>query len=233
MLVCATFQPALFTGGETQAPILLKLAADHFEDHLSRLIMHTAEFTLKGGRLDLDILRNEQAQEVHLAAAKLQDQVNTWVELNQQRTNRWHVLRLALRNCIKHPIIAEAIASIKAGEKGDAAAVRRFRDTYSVHAESRRLLDELVLEIRADDVVDHIDSQAYTIFCQQMDGLVSIAQAWLLEVIPADMRPKDVQDFLQKFHTLLKRSIHNLESHPKHTDLEHRAGSAILLKLLF
>ncbi|MDP2100262.1 MAG: hypothetical protein U1C96_00575 [Gallionella sp.] len=233
LLVCATFQPALFTGGETQAPILLKLAADHFEDHLSRLIMHTAEFTLKGGRLDLDILRNEQAQEVHLAAAKLQDQVNTWVELNQQRTNRWHVLRLALRNCIKHPIIAEAIASIKAGEKGDAAAVRRFRDTYSVHAESRRLLDELVLEIRADDVVDHIDSQAYTIFCQQMDGLVSIAQAWLLEVIPADMRPKDVQDFLQKFHTLLKRSIHNLESHPKHTDLEHRAGSAILLKLLF
>ncbi|QTQ30065.1 p-loop-containing nucleoside triphosphate hydrolase [Aromatoleum bremense] len=233
LLVCATFQPALFAGGETQAATLLKLAADHFEDHLSRLITHTAEFTLRGGRLDLDILRNEQAQEVHLAAAKLQDQVNTWVELNQQRTNRWHALRLALRSCIKHPIIAEAIAAIKAGEQGDAAAVRRFRDTYSVHAESRRLLDDLVVEIRADAVVsDQIDSQAYTTFCQQMDGLVSIAQAWLLEVTPADMRPNEVQDFLQKFHTLLGRSIHNLESHPEHADLEHRAGSAILLKLL-
>jgi hypothetical protein len=233
LLVCATFQPALFAGGETQAPALLKLAADHFEDHLSHLLTHTAEFTLRGGRLDLDILRNEQAQEVHLAAAKLRDQVNSWVELNQLRTNRWHVLRLALRNCINHPIIAEAIASIKAGEKGDAAAVRRFRDTYSVHSESRRLLDDLVLEIRSDATVnDNIDSQAYSSFCQQMDGLVSIAQAWLLEVMPADMQPKEVQDFLQKFHTLLERSIHNLEDHPGHADLEHNAGSAILLKAL-
>lgn len=233
LLVCATLQPALFAGGETQAATLLKLAADHFDDHLSRLITDTADFTLRGGRLDLDTLRNEQAQEAHLAAAKLQDQVNTWVELNQQRTNRWHALRLALRSCIKHPIIGDTIAAIKAGEQGDSAAVRLFVNTYSTHTESRRLLDDLVVEIRADAAVsDHIDTPAYTTFCQQIDGLVSIAQAWLLEVVPSDVRPKDVQDFLRKFHTLLERSIHNLESHPGHADLEHRAGSTILLKLL-
>lgn len=233
LLVCATLQPALFAGGQTQAATLLRLAADHFEDHLSRLINHTADFSLRGGRLDLDILRNEQAEEVHMAAAKLQDLVNAWVELNQQRTNRWHALRLALRNCIKHPVIAAAIAAIKAGEQGDIAAVQIFVDTYSSHTESRRLLDELVVEIRADAPVnDNIDSQAYTTFCQQMDGLVSIAHAWLLEVVPSDMRPKDVQNFLQKFHTLLEHSIHNLENHPGHADLEHRAGSAILLKVL-
>lgn len=233
LIVCATLQPALFAGGETQAATLLKLAADHFDDHLSRLITDTADFTLRGGRLDLDILRNEQAQEAHLAAAKLQDQVNTWVELNQQRTNRWHALRLALRSCIKRPIIGDTIAAIKAGEQGDSAAVRLFVNTYSTHTESRRLLDDLVVEIRADAAVsDHIDTPAYTTFCQQIDGLVSIAQAWLLEVVPSDVRPKDVQDFLRKFHTLLERSIHNLESHPGHADLEHRAGSTILLKLL-
>lgn len=233
LLVCATLQPALFAGGQTQAASLLRLAADHFEDHLSRLINHTADFSLRGGRLDLDILRNEQAQEAHLAAARLQDQVNTWVELNQQRTNRWHALRLALRNCIKQPVIADAIAAIKAGEQGDSAAVQAFASTYSSHGESRRLLDDLVIEIRADaPVSDHIDSQAYTTFCQQMDGLVSIANAWLLEVAPSDVRPKDVQNFLQKFHTLLERSIHNLENHPGRADLEHRAGSFILLKAL-
>ena len=233
LLVCATLQPALFAGGQTQAATLLRLAADHFEDHLSRLINHTADFSLRGGRLDLDILRNEQAEEVHLAAAKLQDLVNAWVELNQQRTNRWHALRLALRNCIKHPVIAAAIAAIKAGEQGDVATVQIFVDTYSSHTESRRLLDDLVEEIRADaPVSDNIDSQAYTTFCQQMDGLVSIAHAWLLEVVPSDMRPKDVKNFLQKFHTLLEHSIHNLENHPSHADLEHRAGSAILLKVL-
>jgi len=233
LLVCATLQPALFAGGETQAATLLKLAADHFDDHLSRLLTDTADFTLRGGRLDLDILRNDQAQEAHLAAAKLQDQVNTWVELNQQRTNRWHALRLALRSCIKHPIIGDTIAAIKAGEQGDSAAVRLFVNTYSTHTESRRLLDDLVVEIRADAAVsDHIDTPAYTTFCQQIDGLVSIAQAWLLEVMPSDVRPKDAQDFMRKFHTLLERSIHNLESHPDHADLEHRAGSTILLKLL-
>lgn len=233
LLVCATLQPALFAGGETQAATLLKLAADHFDDHLSRLITDTADFNQRGGRLDLDILRNEQAQEAHLAAAKLQDQVNTWVELNQQRTNRWHALRLALRSCIMRPIIGDTIAAIKAGEQGDSAAVRLFVNTYSTHTESRRLLDDLVVEIRADaPVSDHIDTPAYTTFCQQIDGLVSIAQAWLLEVVPSDVRPKDVKDFLQKFHTLLERSIHSLESHPVHADLEHRAGSTILLKLL-
>lgn len=233
LLVCATFQPALFAGGETQAATLLKMGADHFDDHLSRLITHTADFTLRGGRLDLDMLRNEQAQEVHLAAAKVRDQVNTWVDLNQQRTNRWHALRLALRNCIKHPVLANAIAAIKAGEAGDSAAVRLLVNTYSSHTESRRLLDDLVEEIRADATVsDHIDSQAYSTFIQQMDGLVSIAQAWLLEVVPSEMRPKEVKEFLEKFHTLLGRSIHNLENHPGHADLEHRAGSAILLKVL-
>ena len=233
LLVCATLQPALFAGGETQAATLLKLAADHFDDHLGRLITHTADFTLRGGRLDLDVLRNEQAQEVHQAAAKLQDQVNTWVELNQQRTNRWHALRLALRTCIKRPIISEAIAAIKAGEQGDSAAVRLFVNAYSFHAESRRLLDDLVVEIRSEAVIsDHIDSQAYTAFCQQMDALVSIAQAWLLEVMPADVRPTEVQEFLRKFHTLLERSTHNLESQSGHADLEHRAGSTILLKML-
>ncbi|SFI22227.1 protein TonB, links inner and outer membranes [Collimonas sp. OK307] len=233
LLVCATLQPALFAGGETQAATLLKLAANHFDDHLSRLINDTADFTLRGGRLDLDILRNEQAQEAHLAAAKLQDQVNSWVELNQQRTNRWHALRLALRSCIKRPIIGDTIAAIKAGEQGDSAAVRLFVNTYSTHTESCRLLDDLVVEIRTDAAVsDHIDTPAYTTFCQQIDGLVSIAQAWLLEVAPAEVRPNDVQDFLQKFHTLLERSIHNLESHPGHADLEHRAGSIMLLKHL-
>lgn len=233
LLVCATLQPALFAGGQTQAATLLRMAADHFKDHLSLLINHTADFSLRGGRLDLDIMRNEQADEVHIAAAKLQDLVNAWVELNQQRTNRWHALRLALRNCIKHPMIAAAIAAIKAGEQGDIAAVQIFVDTYSSHTESRRLLDELVVEIRSDAPVnDNIDSQAYTTFCQQIDGLVSIAHAWLLEVVPPDMRPKDVQNFLQKFHTLLEHSIHNLENHCGHADLEHRAGSAILLKML-
>ncbi len=233
LLVCATLQPALFAGGETQAATLLKLAADHFDDHLSRLITDTADFTLRGGRLDLDVLRNEQAQEAHLAAAKLQDQVNTWVELNQQRTNRWHVLRLALRNCISCPVIGDTIAAIKAGEQGDSAAVRLFVNTFSSHNESRRLLDDLVAEVRADaPISDHIDTPAYTTFCQQIDGLVSIAQAWLLEVVPSDVRPKEVKDFLQKFHTLLERSILNLESHPVDADLEHRAGSSILLKLL-
>src|SRR5574340_347985 len=81
-----------------------------------------------------------------MAAAKLQDQVNTWVELNQQRTNRWHALRLALRSCIKRPIIGDTIAAIKAGEQGDSAAVRLFVNTFSTHTESRRLLDDLVVE---------------------------------------------------------------------------------------
>ncbi len=233
LLVCATLQPALFAGGETQAPTLLKMAADYFDDYLSRFITHTADFTLRGGRLDLQMLRNEQAQEMHLAAAKVRDQVNNWVNLNQQRTNRWIGLRVALRNCIERPVVASAIAAINSGDAGDTAAVRLFVNTYSTHTESRRLLDELVMEIRADATVsDHIDSQAYSTFCQQIDGLVSIAQAWLLEVAPSEMRPKDVQDFLQKFHTLLERSIYSLESHPGHADLEHRAGSTTLLKVL-
>jgi hypothetical protein len=191
LLVCATLQPALFAGGETQAATLLKTGADHFDDHLSRLITHTADFSLRGGRLDLEVLRNEQAEEVHLAAAKLRDQVDTWVDLNQQRTNRWIALRLALRNCIKHPVLASAIAAIKLGETGDSAAVRLFVNTYSSHTEARQLLDDLVVEIRADATVsEHIDSQAYSTFCQQIDSLVSIAQAWLIEVAPSEVRPE-------------------------------------------
>ncbi len=123
--------------------------------------------------------------------------------------------------------------AIRAGEGGDIAAVRFFVSTYSSHTESRRLLDDLVEEIRADaNVNEQMDSNAYTTFCQQMDSLVAIGQAWLLEVAPSDVHPKDVQDFQQKFYTLLERSIHNLESHLGHSDLEHRAGSTILLKSL-
>lgn len=233
LLVCATLQPALFAGAQTQAATLLRLAADHFDDHLSQLITHTADFSRRGGRLDLDVLRNEQGQQVHQAVAKIQDQLNAWVQVNQQRTNRWHALRLALRKCADRPVLAEAVAAIMEGETGDGAAVSRFVEKYSSHVESRRLLDELVDEIRADaPVSDQIDSQAYTTFCHQIDALVSIANAWLLEVAPLGVRPKEVQAFLQKFHTLLERSIYALENHPGYADLEHRAGSGILLKAL-
>ncbi|MFN4236047.1 MAG: hypothetical protein ACK4FZ_02220 [Vogesella sp.] len=236
LLVCATLQPALFAGSQTQAATLLRLAADQFDDHLghlSQLITHTADFSLRGGRLDLDLLRNEKGQQVHLAVAKLQDQVNAWVQVNQQRTKRWHALRLALRKCSDRPILAQAIAAIKEGETGDSAAVRSFVDKYSSYAESRRLLDDLVVEIRADSPVsDHIDSHAYSTFCRQIDALIAIANAWLLEVAPPDVRLNEVQEFLQKFHTLLERSIHALENHPGHAELEHRAGSIILLKAL-
>lgn len=221
LLVCATLQPALFAGNQTQAATLLRLAANHFDDHLSGLVTHTADFSLRGGRVDLDLLRNQQGQQVRLAVTKLQDQVNTWVQVNQQRTNRWHALRLALRKCADQPILAEAIAAIKEGETGDCAAVRRFVDRYASHNESRRLLDDLVVEIRSDaPASDHIDSPAYTTFCHQIDALVSIANAWLLEVAPPDMGPTETKDFLQKFHTLLERSINALENHPRHVDLE-------------
>lgn len=233
LLVCATLQPALFAGNQTQAATLLRLAANHFDDHLSGLVTHTADFSLRGGRVDLDLLRNEQGQQVRLAVTKLQDQVNAWVQVNQQRTNRWHALRLALRKCADQPILAEAIAAIKEGETGDGTAVRRFVDRYASHTESRRLLDDLVVEIRSDvPASDHIDSPAYTTFCHQIDALVSIANAWLLEVAPPDMGPTETRDFLQKFHTLLERSINALENHPRQVDLEHRAGSATLLRAL-
>jgi hypothetical protein len=233
LLVCATLQPALFAGGQTQAATLLRLAADHFDEHLNRLINLTADFSLRGGRLDLDLLRNEQAQEVHVAVAKLQDQVTAWVDRNQQRTNRWHALRLALRNCISHPAVGDAIEAIRAGERGDSAAVQNFADTYGSHTASRLLFDELVTQIREDSPVsDTIDSQAYTTFCHQMDGLVAIARAWLLEVAPSVMRPNDVQDFVRKFRTLLAHSIHSMEGHTAYDDLEHRAGRALLLRAL-
>lgn len=233
LLACATLQPALFAGGETQAPTLLKLAAPHFEDHLRQLISQTADFTMRGGRLDLDTLRNVKAQEVHKVATKLLGQVDSWVELNQNRTTGWHPLRMALRLSFKRPIIEGAINAIRTGEQGNVAAVRDFVNAYSTHVESRRLMDELVDELRADvQFADHIDAPAYNTFCQQMDALVSIAQEWLIEVVPSDVQAKDIQDFLRKFHTLLRQSVLALESHSEYSDLEHRAGYAMLLKLL-
>ena len=234
LLVCATLQPALFAGGETQAPTLLKAAANYFDGHLKQLISSVAEFTMRGGRVDLDALRNDEGQEVHLAAAKIQDQVNAWVDINAQRTTRWHALRVALKISSEEPIIAPAIAALRQGERGDSAAVRLFVNTYSSHAESRRLLDDLVQRIRVDysGPIDHIDNHAYVSFCQQIDSLVAIAQAWLLEVVPAQVRPKEASDFLARFHTQLDRSIASLMAHPRYADQEHRAGNNLLLHAL-
>jgi hypothetical protein len=233
LIVCATLQPALFASGQTQAPTLLRFASNHFDQHLQRLIQITSEFTLRGGRLDLDLLRNEKGQEIHKLASKLQADLNNWIELNQKRSKRWHALRIALRKCRNIPIIAAAITAINEGEAGDAYSVRKFVESYSTHAESRRLLDELVEEIRSDATFnENIDNQAYITFCYQIDILIGIANTWLLEVAPNEIRPKEFQEFLQKFNTLLERSIHTLEDHPSHEDLEHRAGSSLLLNTL-
>ena len=234
LLVCATLQPALFAGGETQAPTLLKAAADYFDGPLEQLISNVADFTMRGGRVDLDALRNEDGQEVHLAEARIQDQVNAWVDINAQRTTRWHALRVALKISSEEPIIAPAIAALRHGKEGDSSAVRHFVNTYSSNAESRKLLEDLVQRIRVDysGPIDHIDNHAYVSFCQQIDSLVAIAQAWLLEVVPADVRPKETSDFLARFHTQLERSIASLLTHPRYADMEHRAGSNLLLRAM-
>jgi hypothetical protein len=234
LLVCATLQPALFAGAETQAPTLLKAAANYFDGPLKQLLSNVADFTMRGGRVDLDALRNDDGLEVHLAAAKIQDQVNAWVDINAQRTTRWHALRVARKISSEEPIIAPAVSALRQGERGDSAVVRLFVNTYSSHAESRRLLDELVQKIRVDypGPIDNIDSHAYMSFCQQIDSLVAIAQAWLLEVMPADVRPKETGDFLARFHTQLNRSIASLMAPSRYADLEHRAGNNLLLRTL-
>ncbi|WP_186191879.1 hypothetical protein [Burkholderia gladioli] len=235
LLVCSALQPALFAGRETQAPSMLRVAADHFGGAINQLILNVAEFTQRGGRVDLDVLRDEAGQETHLTATRLQDEVRSWVDLNANRTTRWQPLRVALKRSMQRQIFADAIQAIERGEKGDVAAVRQFISTYGDHGETRNLLDELVQEIRGDYTgpSDQIDSHAYAVFLQQVDSLISIAQSWLLEVAPSEIHEKDVGEFVKRFRTQLDRSIATLMAYSgRNGDLEHRAGSTLLLKAL-
>jgi hypothetical protein len=233
LLAAATLQPALFAGKETQAPGLLKIACGHFDGPVKQLLTNAAEFSTRGGRVDWDTLREREDNETHLAAVRLQDQVNAWVDLNSSRTTRWHTLRVALKICCEEPDVAAVIESIRAGEHGDSAMVREFIDRYSAHSESRLLLDKLAMKVRSDVAhVDQLDTSAYLQFCQQVDALVSIARSWLLEVVPADVRPNETKDFVQRFRTQLERSISFLMRQTELIDLEHRAGSALLLQML-
>jgi hypothetical protein len=168
-----------------------------------------------------------------LAAVRLQDQVNAWVDLNSSRTTRWHTLRVALKICGQEPEVAAVIEAIRSGQRGDSAAVRDFIGRYSSHSESRQLLDKLALKVRTDTAhIDQLDTNAYSQFCQQIDFLVSIARSWLLEVVPADVRPNETKEFVQKFRTQLERSISFLRCQTEWIDLEHRAGSALLRQVL-
>lgn len=234
LIVCATLQPALFVGQETPAPSLLRLSVDYFDGALKQLLANVSEFTMRGGRVDLDALRDVAGQESHMVATRLQDQVRAWVDINAHRTTRWKPLRVAMRICVKKPLLAAAIKAIEEGEKGDVSAVRLFVSTYSDHGHTHKLLDDLLDEIRADysGPSSQADSPAYAAFQQQIDSLIAIAQEWVLEVAPSEMRQKDVGDFVKRFHTQLDRSIAQLMGHPHNSELEHRAGSNLLLKAL-
>lgn len=233
LLACATFLPALFTGSETQAPTLLRVAAPYFDDHIRQLFMQTADFSMRGGRVDLDTLKNEKAIETRNTANKIKDDVDAWLHRNLNRSTGWAPTISALRLALKRPVIERAIKALQAGEQGDIADVRAFIGAYSEMASKRYLLDDLLAQLRTEtQFSDHADGSAYTTFCQQIQALESCAVKWLMEVAPTEILAKDVQGFLQKFHTLLKESVNALNSHGDYTELEHKAGETLLLKLL-
>ncbi|MEB2607657.1 hypothetical protein SB461_14240 [Burkholderia cenocepacia] len=234
LLAAATFQTALFAGNETLAPTLLKQVRGHFDGALAQLFDSTVEFTTRGGRVDWESLRNVNAEEeTGLAAERIRNELNAWVDRNEQRTNLWHTLRLALKQCVDEPAIAAAIAAIRKGEKGDVDDVRAFARSFDVPLASRDLLDRLAASIRADYAhQEQIDSSAYRIFDRQIEELTAIARSWLIEVAPPDVRSHDVSNFLVRWQTQLTHSIANLGDAGQQVDLEHRAGRALLHKVL-
>jgi hypothetical protein len=233
LLAGATFLPALFAGSETLAPTLLRVAAPYFDDHLRQLFSQTAEFSMRGGRIDLDTLRNESANETRSAAAKIKDDVDAWLHRNTNRTTGWAPTNSALRLALKRPLIERTIKALQLGEHGNVTDVRRFVDAYSEMASKRDLLDDLLAELRNDtQFADHADGSAYNTFCQQIQALESYAVKWLMEVAPTEILAKDVHDFVEKFQTLLKKSVTALVAHSDNGDLEHRAGAILLLNLL-
>ncbi|CAE6967676.1 hypothetical protein R69608_07033 [Paraburkholderia nemoris] len=233
LLAAATFQTALFAGNETLAPTLLKQIIGHFDGPLGQLFESTVEFTTRGGRVDWELLRNVSVEEAGRASEQVRNELNAWVDRNEQRTNLWHTLRLALKRCIEEPTIAAAIAAIRKGDKGNAEDVRAFARSFDVPLASRDLLDRLAASVRADYThQEQIDSSAYRIFERQIEELVVIARAWLIEVTPPDVRSRDVGLFLERWRTQLTHSIAMLADAEQQVDLEHRAGRALLFNVL-
>ncbi|WP_049102307.1 hypothetical protein, partial [Burkholderia cenocepacia] len=234
LLAAATFQTALFAGNETLAPTLLKQVKGQFEGALAQLFDSTVDFTTRGGRVDWESLRNiSTEEEAGFAAERVRNELNAWVDRNEQRTNLWHTLRLALKQCVDEPSIAAAIAAIRKGEKGNVDDVRAFARSFDVPLASRELLDMLAASIRADYAHhEQIDSSAYRIFDRQIEELVAIARSWLIEVAPPDVRAHDVSNFLVRWQTQLTHSIAMLSDAGQQVDLEHRAGRALLHKVL-
>jgi hypothetical protein len=233
LLVAATFQTSLFAGNETAAPTLLKLARGQFDGPLGQLIDTTIEFTTRGGRVDWEALRNVNASEVGQAAERVRNEVNAWVDRNEQRSNLWHTLRLALKQCVDEPNIARTIAAIRKGEKGSVEDVRGFAQTYDSPMAARELLDRLAAEVRADySHQEQIDTNAYRNFERRLNELLAIARSWLLEVAPADVRSHEVVSFLERWRTQLSSSVSLLQGGERQVDLEHRAGQALLGKVL-
>jgi hypothetical protein len=234
LLVCSTLQPALFAGSQTQAPSLLRVVVDNFDGAVGQLLTSVAEFTMRGGRVDWDTFRDDGIKEVNQAVTRLQDMVRDWVTLNSHRTSRWFHLRHALKVCQSLPAFANAIEAIEAGDKGDVSAIQLFVSQYGDQLEVHKLLDNLIDQAREvrPDTRDVIEAHAYTIFDQQVHHLVSIGQQWLLEVAPSEMDRKDITTFLKRFYTQLDRSIAELSARQNFSELEHHAGSALLLSCL-
>ncbi len=182
LLFAASFQPALFGGGFTQAPALVEYASHFLGDNFRRRLGEILGLCGNDGALSLEVLRKLPTGDQKSTRTQLAARLTDWRDRVLNKQNGWGPVRAALSNCLARNDFDRVIKAIEIPDSNDVAGVAEFVARYRDRNAIGALMEAQVATIlSASESRPAEERNAKSWFVLNVLDLCGIANDWLAE----------------------------------------------------
>ena len=210
LIFSACFQPTIFGGNTSTAPMLLRGLPDHvFDGNTHALIRETIDLANHGETTTLKALRISEPDSSTGFDITALDQ---WGQRIREG-RRGHVAVLKAQSyCLEKGIFHEIDRIIRESDRKSIHRVEEYIQQYADEESSRQLLDESLQQI-AFHGSENITKTAYLRFYHHVSELADICRDWLASVVHHE--GNYTEEYAKRLRTRLKSSIDHFNAMAK------------------
>ncbi len=210
LIFSACFQPTIFGGNTSTAPMLLRGLPDHvFDGNTHDLIRETIDLANHGETTTLKALRISEPDSSTGFDITALDQ---WGQrIREGRRGHAAVLK-AQSYCLEKGIFHEIDRIIRESDRKSIHRVEEYIQQYADEESSRQLLDESLQQI-AFHGSENVTKTAYLRFYHHVSELADICRDWLASVVHHE--GNYTEEYAKRLRTRLKSSIDHFNAMAK------------------
>ncbi len=229
LVFSACFQPTIFGGNTSTAPILLRGLPEHvFDSNTHALIRETIDLANHGETITLKALRIREPDSSAEFDITTLDQ---WGQRIREGRRGYHAVLKAQSYCLEKGIFHEMDRILRENDRKGIPRVKEYMQQYANEESSKRLLDESLQQIDFHGG-ENIAKASYMRFYHHVSDLADICRDWLASM--ALHEGDYTEEYAKRLPTRLKTAIDHFDAVAKDDTQQpgRKAGASLVSRNL-